>query len=312
MYEPQTKFQAFWEAFLPPFFSFLAVTTITSLFLVFISPVPSGLIYVHILFLIFLVGSCIADFLPEYKEKVNKLPDKKNVALPVEELNKAILLNPLDAQAYIARAEAYTRLTNYSGAKSDIETALHLAPDNGKAYFLRAKLQGGPQSIEDLNTAIRLDPSNVEAYFCRVGLLEMPSSNNLPKLLLVLEDYNRILEIDPNNLKGRLKRAYLLQELNKHGPALEDFLTAKEFGDRHKLRRHEYHSILARVEWLSKNVALIGVEVRVEAISAMRVMSASAPSDYPSPHLWISRDEDEIKNEYFRESSAEIRTYVLG
>jgi len=89
----------------------------------------------------------------------------------LSEADKAIRLNPNDANAYLKRGLAYYNLGQYQRAIEDYNEAIRLKPD-AETYFNRGFfycwfLNQHQRSIEDFNEAIRLNPNHAGAYSSR-------------------------------------------------------------------------------------------------------------------------------------------------
>ena len=93
-------------------------------------------------------------------KKGNELLDKKDYKGALEELNKAVLLNADNGEAYAYRGMAKYHLKDYKGAIADYDEALKLIPDYGEVYDLRgvAKAELGDKvaACEDWNKAFEL------------------------------------------------------------------------------------------------------------------------------------------------------------
>ena len=92
----------------------------------------------------------------------------------IEELNKAIELNPKLATAYLNRGAAYNSLGQYERAIKDLDKALELDPKNapahtniGLAYYMVGQYD---RAVEDLSEAVRLAPKNAVVHFNRANV----------------------------------------------------------------------------------------------------------------------------------------------
>lgn len=86
----------------------------------------------------------------------------------IQDYDRAIRLNPDDAEAFNNRAVAYFDNFQYDRAIQDYDQAIRLKPDNAGALINRGiayfdKLQYG-RAIEDYDQAIRLQPGLAEAF----------------------------------------------------------------------------------------------------------------------------------------------------
>jgi tetratricopeptide (TPR) repeat protein len=127
----------------------------------------------------------------------------KDYAGAIQDLNKAVELNPKNAIAFNNRGNAKIDLRDYSGAIEDFNRAIELNPKNAAAYANRgnAKSKGKNDykgAMADFEKAIELDPFYLKSFFNR-ALLRMEQKDHEG----ALSDYNRVIEIDPN-----VSRAY--------------------------------------------------------------------------------------------------------
>ena len=86
----------------------------------------------------------------------------------VKDYDKAIELDPQDAQAYVNRGSAYGYGGQYNRAIQDFDTAIKLNPKDAVAYFNRGlaylhECQFG-RAVEDYDKAIELNPEDAEVY----------------------------------------------------------------------------------------------------------------------------------------------------
>lgn len=154
----------------------------------------------------------------------------------LKDLNKAIELEPNNAEAYIKRGsvKGYLML-NETDILQDFNKALELEPNNAKALvnrgIIKINLQREEEATEDfnkalelLNEAIRLDPNNDESYSDRarakIGLKQIDEG---------LEDLNKAIELNPKDYfsyayRGTIK-AWYKKEYNE---AIEDYNKAFE------------------------------------------------------------------------------------
>ena len=103
-----------------------------------------------------------------------------------EAFNKAIELDPNNAEAYIG--SAYFAPT--AKVMEIVMKAILLDPDNPKILSHALTIHGGlllmqlqfDKAAEDLNKAIELDPNNARAYYIRGGLYAATGKHQLAEL----------------------------------------------------------------------------------------------------------------------------------
>jgi len=99
----------------------------------------------------------------------------------MKDFNKAIEINPIYVEAYLKRADLYTRINNNDKALEDYNLAVQLEPGSFDAHFYRAifykNTDNHSKAMADFNKAIELDPQNPFAYANR-GYLKIDMKND--------------------------------------------------------------------------------------------------------------------------------------
>ena len=100
---------------------------------------------------------------------------KRDYALAIADLGRALELAPDDAEALMARGEAYGDSGDAPRALADLDRAIALRPLNSNTYLLRGIVNGrrGDQesAFADYDKAATLDPGNAEALVNRAAIL---------------------------------------------------------------------------------------------------------------------------------------------
>jgi tetratricopeptide (TPR) repeat protein len=103
----------------------------------------------------------------------------------VDDLNRAIELNPRNVDAHVYRAGAYRELGNYAKALDDVGIALQLQPSNPEALLLRGNLRamaGNPQGArEDWQMVTKVAPDTTGARAAADNLARMQARDAAPK-----------------------------------------------------------------------------------------------------------------------------------
>jgi serpin B len=138
---------------------------------------------------------------------------KKMFEAAVLDLNRAVELDPLYAQAYWARGKALAGLARRREAVQDYSKALDLGlPDAylKAAYYNRGlayRLMDKPKlALDDFSRVLEIDPREILAYTNR-GL----AYEQMGRSQLALAEYQKALELDPAN-------QYALEALKKIQP----------------------------------------------------------------------------------------------
>ena len=153
---------------------------------------------------------------------------KDQAARAVPEFDRAIRLNPRDAENYYRRGSAYGTLKEHERAVADYSEAISRDPAYMFAWMLRGvshlQLKRFEQAMADLERAIALDSRQAVAYRHRAWLW----SNHRKDIDRALEDYARAIELAPRWVEVYLERAnlYLRHEMPSH--AVADFAKAAE------------------------------------------------------------------------------------
>jgi tetratricopeptide (TPR) repeat protein len=148
--------------------------------------------------------------------------------------SKAIEINPGLAEAYINRGSAYSKKKQYDQAISDYDKALERNPNLEVAYnnrglaYLNTKRYD--QAISDFNKALEIDPKDAEAYVNR-GL----SYSNKSEYDRAISDYNTALEINPKDARGYTSRGTAYLHKGQPDQAITNFDRALEMDRNHAL-----------------------------------------------------------------------------
>ncbi len=119
--------------------------------------------------------------------------------------DRAINLNPRDAEAYMGRGYVHQRLGNYHGAIADFSRAIELMPNNATPFFLRGmaySMSGdNERAVKDYWQSIARDPGNSDVYF---NLAE--SYNALGDRGKALENYRKAAKLGNADAQNALKQ----------------------------------------------------------------------------------------------------------
>jgi tetratricopeptide (TPR) repeat protein len=143
----------------------------------------------------------------------------------IQELSKAIQLNPRYTIAYFIRAYVYAQIQEFRQSKSDYDRAITLDPKDTTAYINRGnlkqdKLNDVQGALADFDRAITLNPKSAEAYNNRGNLKD----DKLNDIQGALADYDRAITLNPQSDKAYYNRGILKYgKLNDIQGALADF-----------------------------------------------------------------------------------------
>jgi len=140
----------------------------------------------------------------------------------LEDLNRAIKLDPKVVKTYILRGQAYLFLNEYQRAIKDFDRAIKLNPNYAKAYGLRGEayhlLNDYQQAIKDFGSALKLDPDNVITYIDRGE-----TNYLLNKHWQAIEDFDQAIKLNPIGAPAYYKRGLAYAALRGHRQAIENF-----------------------------------------------------------------------------------------
>jgi protein O-mannosyl-transferase len=148
----------------------------------------------------------------------------------LRDFNMAIALDPVYYQAYNNRAFTFEKMGQFDKALEDYNTAVTLNPSFQEAFYhlgvLYCKMRLYNEAIQAQNKAIALNPNNAEAYSNR-GV--MYSLSGQPEN--ALEDYNKAIALNQNFATAYVNRGNLYLKSGRKDLALPDFQRACSLGD---------------------------------------------------------------------------------
>ncbi|MDR2432010.1 MAG: tetratricopeptide repeat protein [Candidatus Margulisbacteria bacterium] len=159
--------------------------------------------------------------------------NQKNYAGALEDMRKAIELDPANAEYYFMSGNIKNNLGNYSEAIADIDKALELNPGFAAAYTSRARNKGAlgdyAGALADCARAKELlEPTNTQRM---AQLYEVTAAT---KGLMgddygALADYTSIIKLDPSNAAAYYHRAVAKSQIKDYSGVLEDVHKALDF-----------------------------------------------------------------------------------
>lgn len=139
----------------------------------------------------------------------------------VNNLSKAIELNPNCIKCYSHLARAWHELGNFETAESIIEKGFALSDTTAHLYMTRGLIymqtERNDLALQDFGTAISLSPEDPDAYIMRANyyLINSEASG-------AYSDINAAIKLNPENHQYYYYRAYILNYLNVNDEALID------------------------------------------------------------------------------------------
>ena len=127
----------------------------------------------------------------ESKENMRVALDQHRLDEALQALNRALEIDPQDANAYKNRGNVYGKLNRLAEALQDYTIAIKLAPQDANAYKSRGNVYGKlnrlEEALQDYNRALEIDPHFVLAQNNQKQLLNsMKAAEKSPKSSLTL------------------------------------------------------------------------------------------------------------------------------
>ena len=145
----------------------------------------------------------------------------------IEDLNKAIHLNPKNIDCYLLKSICLDRLNERDDSAKELELAKKFKSDVKNmvkiAYIYSDFLDDKVSSIDLLNKCLNIDSKNANLFFLR-GRCHSLSCN----FVKALEDLSSSIELDPSYAKGFALRAECAIKLKKKRGVLRDLSKAIE------------------------------------------------------------------------------------
>ncbi|HEV3344116.1 MAG TPA: tetratricopeptide repeat protein [Pirellulales bacterium] len=189
----------------------------------------------------------------------------------LEELTKAVELDPDYADARVNRGIAYQALGALDDALRDFERAISLEPGAAGHYFRRGvvyRLQGRTEeAIADYQTAVRLQPDLANAWF-NLGNLY----GALQQEQAAIDCYSRAIEAAPQFANAWKNRAALLGRLGRYQQAIDDCTRAIDLAPRDAdlyRNRSVFYSLAGRESEARRDLQSVGELATVPQVPSL-------------------------------------------
>ena len=154
--------------------------------------------------------------------------DKGDTTNALIDMNKAIELNPKDANMFFSRGRIKARMNDHNGAEQDFSLAIALNPGMVNAYLARSvekrALKKYESAFRDIYLASRYDTANPK-LFCSFG-----------NLFVAVKDYNnaipafgKAIQLQPAYSEAYNNRAFAKIQIGNDTGAIKDCFTALKF-----------------------------------------------------------------------------------
>lgn len=175
----------------------------------------------------------------------------------LEYANQGITLNPNDAQAYIVKAIALTDLERYNAALIAADNAIKLKPESAEAYNAKGNalyfLERYEEALICYEKVIKIDPGLVHAYNSKGNTLY-----HLGKYAEAIKSYDETINVDSNYNDAYYSKADILYKLGKYRESIEYF-------DKYIERDSEYAPA-----FYNKSRALANLGVYDESLASLK------------------------------------------
>lgn len=159
----------------------------------------------------------------EYLTRGKEFLAAENMQAANAEFGKCVLKAKESAvvvsECYALRSE--TQSTNIKKL-ADLNMAVKIAPQSGKAYFYRARFfyrdEQSRKALPDFNKAIALDPTNAEAFYLR-GIVLSDYDDKQKSI----DDFTSVIKLKPDYSNAYLMRAYAYNDAENYDAAIADF-----------------------------------------------------------------------------------------
>jgi protein O-mannosyl-transferase len=145
----------------------------------------------------------------------------------LDDYNKAIEINPKNAEAYNNKGVSLSNLKEFKEALSNYNKAIQFRPNYQDAYYNRANayisLENPENAIKDYDRALTLNPNHSGALNNR-GL----AKRLVKDLNGAMDDFNRVIQLYPQNAEAYSNRSLARFDLKDFSGAEEDSRKALE------------------------------------------------------------------------------------
>lgn len=145
-----------------------------------------------------------------------------NVNDGLQDLTRAIELNPSDSKSYLFRAEAYYYKDEFLLAIKDLDEAINIDPQYTYAYewraFIYSVMDDHAKVVDDATIAINLSKDNVYAYYLRGQ-----AYSYLNEFKNCIEDQTRAINLNERCILAYSYRACAYGFIGQFQNAIEDY-----------------------------------------------------------------------------------------
>jgi tetratricopeptide (TPR) repeat protein len=160
---------------------------------------------------IFFTASAVLPTIASSQGNIQQFdPESRVQSVPVE--NLADLVD---------KARDKIKKGDYQGARTDLNKAIELSPNNPKLFAMRGLVYAGleryERAIQDYSECLRLDPKNTAVYTLRGD-----AHWNIRQYAAAIDDYGQVIQLTPQSSLSYIKRASAYRALKETEKALAD------------------------------------------------------------------------------------------
>lgn len=158
----------------------------------------------------------------EYFAMATAAFNKNDFGAAIGYFDKAVELEPDNAQILFMRGMAHNYQRDYGSAVADFDRSLLLSPAQSDVYYNRGNaymnMQKMNEALADYTQAIHYNPVIPEVYFNRGNVYY-----NLGQYREALQDYTKATELHPEYAKAYFNRGLAYKALKQPERSIEDF-----------------------------------------------------------------------------------------
>jgi tetratricopeptide (TPR) repeat protein len=177
----------------------------------------------QLFFALLFVNGC-TNFSNSGIENANDAFNKGYYQTAIHYANQILSEDSLNAEAFLMRGKAYSKLNEHEHALKDINTALYLNP-GFDTYYNRGLenliYKYYSKAVEDFDSAMLYNNKNSEVYFTRAYTKYL-----LSDLDGAIKDYEKVIELDSTSFKAYINIGNILGSLGYGEQAVEKFTKA--------------------------------------------------------------------------------------
>ncbi len=206
----------------------------------------------------------------------------------MEDVNKAIELDPRDAEALVMRGMLYYQEKQVEKANRDITDSLLIRPDSMSGVLMRSMVaaQEGrfADAIADMEMLVRADPTQLEWIRQLASYYQL---DKRPRLAIQLLD--QLLEIDTNNAAALRSRGDAKLSVNLHQQAIDDYEAAIAVMEANRDKpnpdefKEDYSGLLNNLSWVMSTSPKD--ELRDGKRALELALKACEATEYKAPHI---------------------------